>query len=471
MFRSAGRGASEPETRAGNSNQERIGTVNISVEPLAPCRKLVRVEVEAAKVDEAFAETLKEYRAEAILPGFRRGKAPLELVERKFQKEIEEAVRRRLLQECLKEIETNKGLRPLRTENLEVVQFGRGQALNAVLTLETEPEFDLPEYKGLPAKREIRSVTEEDVERALEVLRRQRVRYQTVDRPAATGDIAVINYTATVEGRPLREVAPDAPSLAEARAFWVNVERNAFLPGFGEQLTGARAGESRTIHLMFPPDFPSPALAGRPAAFQVEVVEIKEVVLPPLDDQFARDLGAENLEALRAGVRRDLENELKYKLRQQVRSQLIRGLLERVHFDLPESLVENETRRVVYQIVRENTARGVSRDLIEREKETIYQNALATARDRVKWDFLVNRIAEKENIKVTEEDFHRWVAYHAALANKTPQQVLSEIVQNQTAQAVHDEILHGKVLEFLEQHAHIEDVPPDQMPVGLAIRS
>ena len=445
--------------------------MNISVEPLAPCRKLVRVEVEAAKVDEAFAGTLRVYREGAALPGFRRGKAPLELVERKFSKEIESEVRHQLIQECLKEIQSKEGLRALRLENMEVVQFGRGQPLQAVFTMETEPEFELPEYKGLPAKREIRSVTDEDVERALDLLRRQRVQYRTVQRPAATGDIAVINYTATVEGKPLREVAPDAPSLAEARGFWVHVERNAFLPGFGEQLTGAQAGDRRTIHLLFPPDFPSPALAGRPAAFEVEVVEIKETVLPPLDDQFAKDLGAENLEALRAGVRRDLENELKYKLKRQVRTQLIRALLDRVHFDLPESLVDNETRRVVYRIVRENTARGISRELIEREKETIYQNALATAKERVKLDFLVGRIAEKENIKVTEEDLHRWIAYQAALHGREPQQLWSEIVQQQAVQGVHDEILHEKVLDFLEQHARIEDVPSDQMPVGLGIRS
>ena len=445
--------------------------MNISVEPLAPCRKLVRVEVEAAKVDETFAGTLRLYRAEAALPGFRRGKAPLELVERKFSKEIESEVRQQLLQECLKEIQSKEGLRALRMENMEVLQFGRGQPLQAVFTMETEPEFELPEYKGLPAKREIRSVTDEDVERALEVLRRQRVQYRTVQRPAATGDIAVINYTATVEGKPLREVAPDAPSLAEARGFWVHVERNAFLPGFGEQLTGAQAGDRRTIHLLFPPDFPSPALAGRPAAFEVEVVEIKETVLPPLDDQFAKDLGAENLDALRAGVRRDLENELKYKLKRQVRTQLIRALLERVHFDLPESLVDHETRRTVYQIVRENAARGISRELIEREKEAIYQNALATAKERVKLDFLVHRIAEKEKIEVAEEDFNRWVTYQAALTGRDPRKLVSEILDREALPQVHGEILQEKVLDFLEQHARIEDVPSDQMPVGLGIRS
>ena len=445
--------------------------MNISVEPLAPCRKLVRVEVEAAKVDEAFAGTLRVYREGAALPGFRRGKAPLELVERKFSKEIESEVRHQLIQECLKEIRSKEGLRALRLENVEVLQFGRGQPLHAVFTMETEPEFELPEYKGLPAKREIRSVTDEDVERALEVLRRQRVQYRTVQRPAATGDIAVINYTATVEGKPLREVAPDAPSLAEARGFWVHVERNAFLPGFGEQLTGAQAGDRRTIHLLFPPDFPSPALAGRPAAFEVEVVEIKETVLPPLDDQFAKDLGAENLDALRAGVRRDLENELKYKLKRQVRTQLIRALLERVHFDLPESLVDHETRRTVYQIVRENAARGISRELIEREKEAIYQNALATAKERVKLDFLVHRIAEKEKIEVAEEDFNRWVTYQAALTGRDPRKLVSEILDREALPQVHGEILQEKVLDFLEQHARIEDVPSDQMPVGLGIRS
>lgn len=442
--------------------------MNISIENIAPCRKLVRVEVEPERVEETFEEVIHHYRKMAVLPGFRPGKAPKEVIERRFQKEINDEVQQDLLRGCMKQLWDEENLRPLRLDNVEVLQFGRGQPLQAVFTVETEPEFELPEYKGLPAKREIRSVTEEDVDRALELLRQQRTQYVTVNRPAATGDIAVIHYTATVEGRPVLEVAPEAKSLAEARGFWVRVDGRSFLPGFGEQLTGAKAGDRRVVNLLIPPDFPTPALAGRPASFDVEVVEIKEPVLPPLDDAFARSYGAENLEALRAGVRRDLENELKNKLDRQVRVQLLRGLLERVHFDLPESMVEQETRQAVYDIVQENTRRGVSREMIEQQKESIYEAAVQNARERVKLNFIIQRIAEKEGIKVSHEEIERRVAVLAALHQVPPQKLMEELRKRDALVKVYDEIAREKVLDFLQQHARIEDVPPEQMPIGLA---
>ncbi|MCS7090781.1 MAG: trigger factor [Verrucomicrobiota bacterium] len=445
--------------------------MNVSVENVAPCRKLVRVEVEPQKVDEVFEQVIHDFRKRAVLPGFRPGKAPRDVVERRFQKDIEEDVRRELLRDCLDHLIKDEHLRLLRTENIEVLQFGRGRSLQAVLTVETEPEFALPEYKGLRIKREIRSVTDDDVNRALDLLRRQRIQYNKVDRPAATGDIAVINYRATVEGRPLLEVAPEARSLAEANGFWVTVDSKSFLPGFGEQLLGARAGDRRTIHLLFPPDLPHPPLAGRPAAFEVEVLEIKEAVLPPLDDELARSFGAQNLEELRAGVRRDLENELKHKLERQVRVQLLRHLLDRVHFELPDSALERETRQAVYEIVRENTKRGVSRETIEKEKDIIYEAASRSARDRVKIGFILQRIAEKEGIGVTEEEISRRIVVLAALHQVPASQLARDLKERGALPEIYDEILRDKVLDFLQKHAQIEDVPPDQLPMGLAIGS
>lgn len=442
--------------------------MNVSVESIAPCRKLVRVEVETEKVEQAFEEVIHEYRKRAVLPGFRPGKAPREIVERRFHQGIREEVRERLLRDCLQHLVHESNLRVLRTENVEVLQFDRGQALQALFTLETEPEFELPEYKGLPVKREIRTVTDEDVERALEMLRQHRVNYVTVDRPAAAGDVVVVNYTATIEGRPVVEVAPEAKSLAESKGFWVRVDGRSFLPGFGEQLTGAKAGERRTINLLIPPDYSDSNLAGRPASFAVEVLEVKEPVLPALDEEFARSYGAESLEALRAGVRRDLENELKHKLDRQVRVQLLRALLDRVHFDLPESAVETETRNAVYDIVLENTRRGVSRELIEQQKESIYEAASRSARERVKLNFIIQRIAEKEGITVSNEEIQRRITVLAAMHQISPEKLLKQLQERGALIQVYDDIAREKVLDFLQQHAQIEEVPPDQMPIGLA---
>src|SRR5260221_11795228 len=132
---------------------------------------------------------------------------------------------------------------------------------------------------------------------------------------------------------------------------------------------GARAGERGPENGIFPADFVPPQLAGKKGVYEVEVVEVKEKVLPPLDDVFAKSYGAENLEKLREGVRRDLENELKFKQDKSIRSQIVRALLDRLNFELPQSAVAQETRNVVYDIVHENQKRGISRNLIEQQKE------------------------------------------------------------------------------------------------------
>ncbi len=430
--------------------------MNVTVETLAPCRKLLRVEVDAQTVDQTFEAITREFQREVELPGFRPGRAPRELILKRFGKDIEERVRARLINESFHKAVDEHKLDVLGQPDIEEIQFGRGQALQFAATVETAPEFELPEYKGLPVRVPARSVTEADIERALQLLREQRARFQTVDRPAQMGDFVVVNYTATSEGRPLTELAPTAKGLTEQKSFWIEMRPEGFIPGFAEQLLGAKAGERRTVTVTFPADFVAKALAGRQGVYEVDVLEVKEKILPPLDDEFARSLDAENLQKLREGVRRDLENELQYKQSREIRAQILRLLLSRANFDLPESAVQRETRQVVYEIVRENAQRGVSRELIEREKDAIYAAAAGNARERVKLAFLIQRIAEKEDIKVSEAEILRRIQTLAALYQIPPQQLLRDLQKRNALIEIYDEIARDKVLEFLENNARIE---------------
>src|SRR5208282_3950144 len=149
---------------------------------------------------------------------------------------------------------------------------------------------------------------------------------------ARPGDIAVVNYTGACDGKPITDTAPTAKGLTEQKNFWVDIGPEAFLPGFAEQLTGAQAGDRRAVSVDFPADFVTKELAGKKGVFEIEVVEVKEKVLPPMDDTFAKLYDAESLEKLRAGVRRDLENELNFSQAKAVRTQVILGLLDRVNF-------------------------------------------------------------------------------------------------------------------------------------------
>jgi len=435
--------------------------VNITVENLAPCKKLVRVEVEAQEVDQTFDSITKDFQREAVLPGFRPGKAPREMVVRKYEKNIEDEVRRKLISDSYRKAVDEKKLDVLGQPDIEEIQFQRGQPLQFAATVETAPEFELPEYKGLAVKREASEVTEADVDAALEVLRQQQQHFHTLDRTAQPGDFVVVNYTATAEGKSLSDHTPNAKSLAERKNFWVELQPGSFLPGFSEQLSGGKAGEHRQIAVNFPSDFLIPELAGKKGIYEVDIVEVKEKHLPDLDQAFAKSLGAESPEQLRAGVRRDLENEKKLKQNRGIRNQLLRSLLDRVNFDLPESAVAQETRNVVYDIVQENAKRGIKREVIEQQKEQIYSAAAQGAKERVKVAFLLQRIAEKEDIKVSQEEIGRRITYLASLYGISPEKFAKDLQKRNGLIEIYDQVMNEKVIDFLQQNAKIEDVAPE----------
>jgi trigger factor len=433
--------------------------VNITVENLAPCKKLLRVEVDAKAVDEAFDTVTKDFQKQASLPGFRPGKAPRAMVLKKYEPDIKDEVKRKLIGDSYRKALDEKKIAVIGYPDIEEIQFGRGQALQFAATIETSPEFQLPEYKGLPAKREAKSVTAADVDRAIELLARQHVKFETVTRELRLGDVAVVNYTGTCDGKPITDTAPTAKGLTGQKNFWVDAASDSFIPGFADQLIGARAADKRTVNVDFPADFVTKQLAGKKGVYEVEVVEVKEKSLPPIDDAFAKKYDAENLPKLREGVQRDLENELKYSQARAVRGQIIHALLTATNFDLPETAVAHETRNVVYDIVRENNQRGVARDLIEKQKDEIYSAAAQSAKERVKLSFLIQRIAEKERIQVSQDEVLKR-AQSLALAYQIPlEKFLKDLQKRNGVVELYDQIAHEKVLAFLEQNAKIEEVP------------
>jgi trigger factor len=433
--------------------------VNVSIENLAPCKKLVRVELDAAAVDAAFAAITKDYQKQAALPGFRPGKAPLPMVAKKYEAEITEEAKRKLIGENYRQAVADQKLNVVGYPDIEEVQFGRGQALQFTATVETAPEFQMPDYKGLPATLETKSVTDADVDKAVEMLRGQHASFNTVAREVKNGDIAVVNYAGTCDGKAITELAPTAKGLTEQKNFWIETEGNSFIPGFAAQLIGAKAGDKRTVNVDFPADFVTPQLQGKNGVYEVEVVEVKEKVLPELNDELAKKYGAESLEKLKAGVRTDLENELKYSKSKSVRAQVVKELLGKVNFDLPETAVANETRNVVYDLVRQNTQRGVNRELIEQGKDEIYANAAASAKDRVKLAFLVGKIAESEKIQATQEDVIKR-AQQLAMMYQTPlEQFLKDLQKRDGVQELYQQVIHEKVLELLEKNAAVTETP------------
>jgi trigger factor len=433
--------------------------VNISVENLAPCKKLMRIEVDAKAVDEVFDAITKDFQKQASLPGFRPGKAPRDMVVKKYSAEITDEAKRKLIGDNYRKAVDEKKLNVIGYPDIEEIAFGRGQNMQFAATVETAPEFEMPEYKGLPAKREEKSVKDEDVERALKMLAEQHTKFETVARELRMGDVAVVNYNGTSDGKPITDTAPTARGLTEKKNFWLDIEPSAFIEGFAQQMVGAKVGDKRTVNVDFPADFVTKELQGKKGAFDVEILEVKEKILPPVDDELAKKYGAENLEKLRVGVRRDLENELKHTQSNALRGQIVRALLDRVQFDLPETPVANTTRNVVYDIVQENSRRGIARDVIEKQKDEIYSAAAANAKEQVKLAFMIQKIVEKEKISVSQEEVLRRAQQLAAMYQIPLNKFIKDLQKRNGVQELYDQVARDKVMEFLENNAKIETVP------------
>lgn len=434
--------------------------MNVSVENLGSCRRLLRVEVEAAVVDKTFDDITAIFRKKARIPGFRPGKAPARLIQQAYGPQIEEEVRNRLVNESYQKAVKEQNLTSVTDPAIEEVQFGRGEDFQFIVNMEVAPSVDLPEYKKIPVKREVRTVTDDDVTRALDVLRGQRATYEDVDRPVEFEDFVVVNYTGVSEGRPLEEIAPAAKGLATQSNYWMEVKPNAFIPGFMEQVIGAKKDDVIEVSIDFPDDFIVPELAGKPGRYRVEIVQVKVKRLPELDDAFAESFEAESLTALIEGVRRDLTNDLNHKQKNAIRDQLLKSLISRCDFELPRTLLENETRQSVQAIVQGNRERGVSEEKIEDSKNEIFNSASSSARERVKMSFIIDKVADAEGLKPTMEELNAQIKMLAD-QNKMPVAKMMKKLQEQNGvNDLYQRIKHIKTLDFLELHAEIEDVLP-----------
>ena len=435
--------------------------MKITLENIAPCRKKLRIEVEAERVAGARAEILQEFRKAAQVPGFRPGKAPEPIVEAQYSRQIEEELRKRLIPETYRQAIAEQKVRAVGFPQIESVEWERGKPMVYAALVDTAPEFPVPEYKGIPLKKTQAILTDEEVTHMLESLRDQHADFVAVEgRGLRTGDFAVVNYTGVADGKPISELVPDVKTLGENKEFWLLIQSDAFLPGFCDQLLGTPVGERRQVLVDFPADFPQKPLAGRKATYFVEVTAIKEKKLPELNEEFAKKVGAENLDKLREDLRKHMQAERDRQVDADLRNQIIGFLLGKAEFELPESLVTQETRSIIYDVVREQTMQGATKEQLEEKKDEIYGFATRNAKDRLRSSFILDAIAEAEQIKVEPAEVEARLAELAKRARVTVEKLKAELAEREAESEIEEQVRVRKTLDLLLAHAKIESVLP-----------
>ncbi len=430
--------------------------MNVAVEEINPCRRRLRIEVPPNEVNEEIERITGEFQKWAKIPGFRPGKAPKAVIAKRFEKEIDEEVRRSVAPKAYRKAVADKKLRVVSAPQIEEMKFERGLSLSFSTVVDLAPDIRLPQYKGIPLKAVVEGAADEEVDKTMEAVREQHAEFEDVaGRAVEAGDFAVVSFTAACEGRPLLEVAPAAKALAARENLWVHVEADAFLPGFGAQITGLGIGDRKDVQVEFPADFPHAELRGKNAVFFTEIKGLKRKVLPALDDALARKAAGKDLEALRAEIRERIAEEKAAEAEVQRRNEVVDYLLGRVDFDLPESVVQAQTRSVIRRIVEENSVRGVPAETLQSKKDEIYQMAAKSARDRVKASFLVTRIAEAEKIEVTQEEMNRRLQQLAVRYGMTARKLAEELEKHDGLGQIEEELLIGKTLDFLVAEAKV----------------
>jgi trigger factor len=439
--------------------------MHIELENLPHCITALRVELPADRVSQERQKIVGEFQGSARLPGYRPGKAPRNLVENRYRKEIADELRRKLISSSTTEAIAEKKLRVLSIGEAEQVELTPDSTLRFTTKLITAPEFTLPPYMGLPVKVPPAEVTEAELDNALNGLRNRLSEFNDIEgRGLEMGDFAVLDFTARLDGQPLAEITPEAPKELTGREnFWLKLGPATLLPGFSEALLGATADETRECSLEVPADFPLPVLIGKHIDFTVKVRELKQQVLPELDDAFAdKVMPGKTLAELRARGRVDLESERAGMIEEAKRRQITSQLVSGTAFDLPMEFVQSETRRIMSDIVRQNQERGISDDEIRAKQNEIAGNAAAAARDRLKSAFILTRIAEKEGIKVTRAEFDEHLE-RMALRHQMPLEKLRQVLGERNAFAqIEEEVLIAKVLAFITANASVETIaaPP-----------
>jgi trigger factor len=422
----------------------------------------LRIELPPEDVRKEWDTIASNYSRYARIPGYRPGKAPKQVIERKFRKEIQDELTKALVSKSYREAIAEKQLKVVSLTDVGEVEFGDDRSMRFKATVVTAPEFELPDYKNIPVQLPSTAVSEPEIDAALERLREQTADFvDAKDRALAMGDFAVLDFTGATDGVPISEIVPEASkNLHGGKKFWLHLAPENFLPKFCEQIVGMKAGETRSVQVEFPAEFPVTELAGKKADYAVTLNEIKEKVLPAIDDAFAAKIMPEKtLAEVRHAIEHNLEHEKEHEIERAKEQQIMKFLHERISFDLPPPLLKNETRRALNELVHRNRERGVPDELLKGKEKELIEGAGSLAAHRLKTNFILHRIAEAEKLEATREEIDEAIRAQAAHYNVSVEKMRKEFEENDRTSGLAEEILLGKTLDFLKANVSVEPTP------------
>jgi len=442
--------------------------MNISVERLPECKARLSAAIPAETVKKTRREIVSAYTTQAKVPGFRPGKIPVAVIEKRFAGPIEDELKDRLARSAYAEARTKEDLIILGIAEVEREVFEADGSYMLAVEVVTEPEIEIGNYKGIPVEITKMEVSDEMINGYLDNTRKQQAVPKDSDKAAGPGDLAVISYVATLEGEPLADkIETEAGPLASGDDHWVDLpeegaEPREFIPGLAAAVVGLSAGETKSFDATYAEDFPIAAVAGKTVSYEVTVKQVKERELPELNDEFAKAIGAESVDALRERVRAQFEMQRERMRSQIIDNQILGHLNQDATFDLPQHIVFNETQRQVNQMVSRGYEQGMTESDIQENQEDLLKNAETQAKNNVKTMFILDEIAKAEGITVDDNEMSQRVAMIAYQQRRPIKKVARELRDRNAFGEIRQDILISKTIEFLRANATVTEVDPPE---------
>jgi len=424
--------------------------MQVTVENLGALQRRMRVAVPEEAIAEEVRNRLKSLSRTTRIDGFRPGKVPMRLIERRFGHQVRQEVLGEVMRNSFIEAVDAEQLRPAGMPSIEPVESEPGKGITFDATFEVYPELELQELERLELERPVCEIDDPAVDRMIDNLRHQNRTWETVERPAQEGDRVKVDFKGTIEGEPFEG--------GEAQGFDIEIGSGALIEGFETGLKGAGAGEELTLDLRFPDDYPRQALAGKPVRFEVRVIQVEEPRLPELDEAFfARyDVAEGGLEASRAEVRRNMERERDQALRNHLKQRVMDALLAANRFEIPQALIDQEAQRLLQETRQGLTLRGLPEETTTSLEPAMFNDR---ARRRVAMGLTMAEIIKREGIKAEPGEVRERVEQLASGYDQ-PDQVVSWYYQDQERLSeIEGMVIEDKVIDLVVSRARCTDTP------------
>lgn len=426
--------------------------VKTTVTELPESRVRVEAEVPAKEIERSVERAARALGRDLRMPGFRKGKVPPPVVIRRIGREavLDEAVRGTLGRWYLDAVDSS-GIHPVGEPDVDLGDLpGEGEPLTFSFEIGVRPTATLGEYKGLEVGRREPASDEEAVQAEIDALRERAARLETVDEPAASGDFVVIDYVGSVDG--------EAFAGGEGRDQLIELGSGRLVPGFEEQLTGARAGDERTVKITFPEDYGAAELAGEEAEFAVTVKEVKRKDLPALDDDFASDgAGFDTLEELREDIAAKLRETDEAKVAAEFREAVVDAVVRKAQVDVPDALVTARAAELWDRMLHTLSHQGISKEIYlqisGRTEEELLAEARPDAEQALRREAVIAAVVEAEEIEPADGDLLEALQPTAVRENTTPEKLFDRLQQSGRLDELRADLAQSQAVDFLAEQA------------------